>query len=156
MFRIGLGQDSHKLKQGGKVILGGIEVSCKYHLEAHSDGDVIIHSLCNALSSVIGGGSLDTWAGAMYEKGIHDSRQFLTVVVQKIRESGYKIANISVAVEAQKPRLEIWRETMQKSIASLVGIEKNQVGITFTSGERLTSFGRGEGIQVISIVLIEK
>lgn len=153
---MGIGQDSHKLRTGGELALGGIIVSRGYHLEADSDGDVIIHSLCNALSTAIGDGSLDTWAGEMFRSGITDSREFLKVILKKVEEQNYKISNASIMVEAGKPRLEDWREKMQNSLGKLMGIDKTQVGIAFTSGEDLTAFGRGEGIQVFSVILIEK
>jgi len=152
MFRVGLGQDSHKLKEGGKLILGGVEISEKYCLEADSDGDVIIHSLCNALSTAIGGGSLDTWAGEMFKSGITDSREFLKVIVNRVKEKGLKINNAGIMVEAGKPKLEGFREKMQISLAGLLEIEIDKVGIAFTSGEDLTTFGKGEGIQAFSVV----
>jgi len=125
-------------------------------LDADSDGDVILHSLCNAFSSAIGEGSLDTWAGEMFQKGVTDSKQFLLVILEKINKHDYKISNISIAIEAKEPKLEGKREEIQEKLVSLVGIEKDRVGLTFTSGEGLTSFGNGKGIQAISMVLLEK
>lgn len=163
MFKIGLGQDSHKLKIKSEklkikrsLILGGIEISKDYFLIADSDGDVIIHSLCNALSSAIGGGSLDTWAGVLFAKGVTDSKEFLQVIVIKIKQLGFSINNISIAVEAKKPRLESFREQMQKSLAKLLELKKEDIGITFTSGESLTAFGKGEAIQAFTTVLLSK
>lgn len=152
MFRVGLGQDSHKLKEGGKLILGGVEISEKYCLEADSDGDVIIHSLCNALSTAIGGGSLDTWAGEMFKSGITDSREFLKEILKKVKSQGFRVGNAAIMVEAGKPKLEGFREKMQISLAGLLEIETDKVGIAFTTGEDLTALGRGEGIQVFSVV----
>ena len=165
MFKIGLGQDSHKLiaksnKQEAiskkNLILGGVEISREYFLIADSDGDVIIHALCNALSSAIGEGSLDTWAGAMFKSGITDSKEFLQVIVTKIKQLGFSINNISIAIEAKKPRLESFREQMQKSLAKLIELKKEDIGITFTSGESLTAFGKGEAIQAFTTVLLSK
>lgn len=156
MFRIGLGQDSHRLKTGGRLILGGVEITKEYYLEADSDGDVIIHALCNALSTAIGGGSLDTWTGEMFRNGITDSKEYLRKILAKVKAGKYKINNVAIMVEAAKPKLEKYREEIQKSLAKLLEVEAERVGMAFTSGEGLTSFGRGEGIQVISTVLIEK
>ncbi len=157
MIRVGLGQDSHKLVKGkGALVLGGLKISDNYYLKADSDGDVVIHSLCNALSTAIGGGSLDTWAGEMNRKGVIESKEFLKVIFEKVKKLGYGVNNIAVMVEAKEPRLERHRDRMQKSLAELLGIEKEQVGMAFTSGESLTSFGRGEGIQALTVVLIEK
>lgn len=162
MFRIGLGQDSHKLIRpaGGSIlkrlILGGVEITKEYYLEADSDGDVIIHSLCNSLSTAIGGGSLDTWTGEMFRNGITDSKEYLRKILAKVKAGKYKITNVAIMVEAAKPKLEKYREEIQKSLAKLLEIEAENVGIAFTSGEGLTGFGKGEGIQAISTVLIEK
>lgn len=152
MFRVGLGQDSHKLKKGGRLILGGIKITDKYYLEADSDGDVIIHSLCNALSTAIGGGSLDTWAGEMFKSGTTDSKEFLRKILARVKEKGYRIGNVAIMVEAGKPKLEEFREEMQASLAKLLETETDKVGIAFTTGENLTAFGKGEGIQAFSIV----
>ncbi|TRZ49574.1 2-C-methyl-D-erythritol 2,4-cyclodiphosphate synthase [bacterium] len=166
MFRIGLGQDSHKLisnfhpPAGGplskSLVLGGVKITEKYYLEADSDGDVILHALCNALSTSIGGGSLDTWTGEMFRNGITDSKEYLRKILIKVKAGKYKINNVAIMVEAATPKLEKHREEIQKSLAKLLEIEAGRVGMAFTSGEELTSFGRGEGIQVISTVLIEK
>ena len=156
MFKVGLGQDSHRLIKDKSLVLGGVKIEFELGMEADSDGDVIIHSLCNALSTAIGGGSLDTWAGEMFKSGITDSKKFLQVIVDLVRERGFKINNVSIMVEAKQPRLEVERERMQRSMAKLLGVEADQVGIAFTSGEGLTEFGKGKGIQAISMVLIEK
>ena len=136
------------------MILGGVEVSKDYYAVADSDGDVIIHSLCNALSTAIGGGSLDTWAGPMFKKSITDSREFLKVIFQKVKNKGFKIGNVAIMLEGQKPKLEKHREKMQKSLAKLLEIKKEDVGIAFTTSQDLTAFGKGKGIQVFSIVLL--
>lgn len=162
-FRVGLGQDSHRLKIKKKnekrkknLTLGGIEVNQKYYALADSEGDVIIHSLCNALSTAIGGGSLDTWAGLMAKDGITDSKEFLKVILKRVKRKGWQINNVAIMVEAGQPRLELNREKIQASLANLLGIEKDCLGLAFTTGEDLTSFGKGEGIQVFSMVLLQK
>lgn len=158
MYRVGCGLDSHRVKPSKQkfLLLGGVKVSREYCFVADSDGDVVLHSLSNALSTALGGGSLDTWAGTMCQKGITDSKEYLKVVLKKMRQQGFKLINVAVMVEAGKPRLEPFRERMQKELAALLGIDKKAVGIAFTTGKKLTSFGRGEGIQAISTVLIAK
>lgn len=165
MFKIGLGLDSHRIKLKTKkkklntkknLILAGVLISKDYYALADSDGDVIIHSLCNAISTAIGGGSLDTWAGPMFKKGITDSKKFLEVVVNKLISKGFQINNVSIMVEAQQPKLEKHRDKMQQSLAQLLDIEKSEVGIAFTTGQDLTVFGKGEGIQALTTILISK
>ena len=165
MFRIGLGLDSHRIHKNKKtlkhknkknLILGGVEVSKDYYAVADSDGDVIIHSLCNALSTAIGGGSLDTWAGPMFKKGITDSKEFLKVIFKKVRNKGFKISNVTIMLEGQKPKLEKHRPKIQASLAKLLGIKKEDIGLAFTTGQDLTVFGKGKGIQAFSTVLLFK
>lgn len=167
MFRIGLGQDSHRIKLKNQsaswrtkikksLILGGVEVSKEDYALADSDGDVIIHSLCNALSTAIGGGSLDTWAGPMAKKGVTDSKEFLKVILEQVKKRGFKISNVAVMLEGQRPKLEKKRPQIQISLAKLLGIKKENIGIAFTTGQDLTVFGKGEGIQVFTTVLLSK
>ena len=181
MFRIGLGLDSHRIKckvqtfvpsirpelmprgsgrgsakckTNKNLILGGVEVSKDHYALADSEGDVIIHSLCNALSTAIGGGSLDTWAGPMFKRGVTDSREFLKVILKKVKNQGFKIGNVAIMLEGQRPKLEKYRPKIQTSLAKLLGIKKQNIGLAFTTGQDLTIFGKGEGIQVFSTVLI--
>lgn len=162
MMRIGIGLDSHAIAPNTakkrtirkSLILGGITVSDDFFAIADSDGDVIIHSLCNALSTAIGGGSLDTWAGQMVKRGVTDSQEFLKVIVEKVKNKGYEIENASLMLEGQQPKLEAWREKIQQSLARLLGIEKTRIGLACTTGQNLTAFGKGKGIQVFSVVLL--
>lgn len=161
MIRVGLGQDSHRFvgaSENRPLMLGGVMVDTKGGLEGNSDADVILHSICNALSSAIGGDSLSTWTEDMCNKqGIKDSARYVEYIFDKAVELKYSITNISISVEAQKPRLKMEVINQIKNrIASLLKIEIDQVGLTFTSGEGLTSFGRGEGIQALTIINIEK
>lgn len=161
MFRVGLGQDSHRFeeeKSKKPLIFGGVLIPGEVGLKANSDGDVILHALCNALSSAAGGDSLGTWADKMcLKKGITDSREYLKVALKMVKQAGFKVNNISLAVEAKKPRLSL--KTVAKiktNIAKLTNISPEGVGITFTSGEGLTAFGKGEAIQTFAIVLLTK
>jgi len=161
MCRVGIGQDSHKLKGKNKkmkksLILGGVEIGQGYYLKADSDGDVVIHALCNALNTAIGYGSFDLYARPMFNQGIYDSKEYLRVALGMVKQKGYKINNVSFMVEAQKPKLENCREKICRSLAKLLGINEERIGMAFTSGENLTSFGKGKGIQVFCIVSLIK
>ncbi len=160
MFRIGLGQDSHFfMKRAIKpLIFGGIKINDNSGLEGNSDGDVVIHSLCNALSSAIGGNSISTWADEMcLKKGITDSQKYLKHILREVIQKKYQIENVSISVEAKQPylSLDIINE-IKKNLAQLLLLRVDQIGITFTSGKGLTAFGRGKGIQVLTVVLIKK
>ena len=157
MNLVGIGQDSHKFlneKNTKDLILGGIKIESEYGLEGNSDADVIIHSLCNAISSAIGGDSLGTWSDDMcLNKGIKDSKEYLKVVMERIKKFNFSIGNVSIAVEAKKPFIKIEDINKMKEVcAEILEIGTIRIGITFTSGDGLTTFGRGEGIQVFSIV----
>lgn len=158
MNRIGIGQDSHRFAKKTKpLIMGGVKIEESGGFEGNSDGDVILHSLCNALSSAIGGDSISTWSDEMCDAGIIDSKKYLEIIADKAREEGFKVENISIVIEAKKPYIDLKdSDKMKQTIAGILGILKKQVGITFTSGEGLTPFGKGLGLQAISVVLLKK
>jgi 2-C-methyl-D-erythritol 2,4-cyclodiphosphate synthase len=155
MIRVGLGQDSHAFEPESStkpLILGGVTFLGHPGLLANSDGDAVLHALFNALSSAIGKRSLGIYADPICRSGVTDSREYLKLALDMTRQAGYTINNVSVSVEARRPKIEPAAEQMKKSLAALLGIAHDQVGITATSGEGLTAFGRGEGIQVFVIV----
>ncbi|MDD4938037.1 MAG: 2-C-methyl-D-erythritol 2,4-cyclodiphosphate synthase [Candidatus Shapirobacteria bacterium] len=160
MLKIGLGLDSHRLisktisPNPKNLILGGFTVSQDFYFDSDSDGDVVLHSLCNAFSSSLGSGSLNTWAGPMCKDGITDSRLYLTKIISILKDQNLSISNVSIAVEGSQPKLETFRDDIKTSLSSILEIPTNNIGITFTSGQDLTSFGLGQGIQATSIVLI--
>ena len=180
-FAVGIGEDSHKFKafpQSGtkshavagrqiskkseipnskfnkNLILGGIKIKNFPALEANSDGDVILHALCNAISSAIGGGSLGTYATKMCARGIKDSKKYLAEVLKKAAAKNLCINQCAVSIEAAKPKIDPLVPKIKKSLSSLLKISPDKIGITATSGERLTPFGRGEGIRCQAVVLL--
>ena len=155
-FKVGIGQDSHKFAaKNKKLILGGFIIPGEIGLNADSDGDVILHALFNAISSAIGGKSLGHYANPMCEKGVKDSKEYLKVVLKQLNDKSLRINNISISIEAKKPRLEKHTESIKKSLSSILGLEKERIGITCTSGDELTSFGKGEGMQCFIVVTIK-
>ena len=157
MYRIGLGQDSHAFLKSGKkrLILGGVTVSESGGLSGNSDTDVILHSLCNALSSAIGGDSLSTWSDKMCQEGIKGSKKYVEYIFKEVKQKKYKVENVSICIEAKKPRLNLKIiNKIKESVANLLEVKTEQVGITFTSGEELTAFGQGKGIQSIAQALL--
>lgn len=159
MVRIGFGTDSHPFEEDGEkpLVLGGVRLSDKDGLRAHSDGDVILHALFNAISQACGGESLGHYADQMCARGITDSREYLKVALEMARNLGYRINNIGIMVEAQRPRVPLDDSTrMKRSIAKIAGVGETDVGITYTSGEGLTAFGRGEGMYVQAVVSLVK
>ncbi len=155
--RVGIGQDSHKFTNDVKqLVLGSVVIPDEKGLEANSDGDVILHSLFNALSQAVGGKSLGFYADSLCNKGIKDSGVYLKIALEMVKEKGFEINNMGIMVEGKKPRLDKYEELIKEKIAELCGIDSSKIGLTATSGDELTSFGKGEGIQVFSIVSLRK
>lgn len=155
-FRVGLGQDSHRfshIHEKRPLILGGIEIEGERGLKGNSDGDVVLHSLFNSIAQIIGWKSLGSHADKMYkEEGITDSKEYLKEPLKKLKEMGYVITTVGVTIECKKPKIDPISDLIRESVAKILRIEPDQVGIIATTGERLTAFGKGEGIQVFSVV----
>lgn len=154
-MRIGQGYDAHKFKEGGKLILGGVDVPYEKGMEAHSDGDVVIHALCDALLGAMALGDIgkhfpDT--DNAY-KGI-DSRVLLKEVMSKVREGGMKLGNADITVIAQAPKLSSHIENMRKILAVDMSTAVSNVSVKATTTEKMGFTGRAEGIAVTAIVLL--
>ncbi len=159
MVRIGFGTDSHRFEEIGikPLILGCVKLKESGGLKANSDGDVILHALFNAISQACGGESLGYYADPLYRKGITDSKEYVKIALKMVAEIGYRVNNIGIMVEAKIPHVSIKNIVkMKRSIADLVGVSDKEIGITFTSGEELTSFGRGDGILAQVVVSLVK
>lgn len=157
-FRVGFGQDSHRFSTdpSRKLILGGVEVLDEQGLEGNSDADVVAHALCRALEQVIGGESFSVYADKMQKAGINDSMEYLKIAVEHVEIQGYEINNVGISIEAKKPNISSIAEEMKKTLSRTMKIETDAIGISATSGEGLTAFGRGEGIQAFAIVSLIK
>ena len=155
-FRIGFGQDSHKFAAKNKnLVLGGCPIPNEIGLQANSDGDVILHALFNAVSSAIGERSLGFYSDKMCRNGITDSREYLKVILNKLNQKNMKINNVSIMIEAKRPKLEHHTNKIKYSLSKILKLEKNKIGIAYTSGEELTSFGQGKGMQCFAVVSIK-
>lgn len=158
MIRIGFGYDVHQFAPGRKLWLGGIEVPAEQGLLGHSDADVLIHALCDAILGAahmrdIGYHFPDT-QGNEYE-GI-DSKILLRRVMTMIREAGYELGNCDCTICAQAPKLMPYIEQMQQCLADVMGVSEEQVSIKATTTEHLGFVGRKEGIAAYASVLLEK
>lgn len=155
-LRVGFGQDSHKFSgnKNKKLILGGFVIPNEIGLEANSDGDLILHALFNAISSAIGERSLGYYSDSMCKKGVTDSKEYLKVILNKLNQKNMAISNVSVSIEAKKPKLEKYTERIKGSLSGILKLEKERIGITYTSGEELSSFGQGRGMQCFAVVSI--
>lgn len=155
-MRIGHGYDVHRFAENRKLILGGVEIPFEYGLLGHSDADVLLHAISDALLGAAALGDIgklfpdtdDRFLGA-------DSLLLLAEVVRVLEENGYKIVNIDSTVIAQKPMLRGYIDTMRRNIAGACKIDVSQVSVKATTEEKLGFTGRLEGISAHSVCLIE-
>ncbi len=155
--RIGQGYDVHAITRGDGIVLGGVRIPCDFSLAAHSDGDVLIHALCDALLGALGRGDI----GRMFpdddaQNRGRDSREFLRRICELMQQDGYRLGNADVTIIAQAPRMAPWVEEMTENLARDLGCEQDRVNIKATTSEKLGAIGRGEGIAVNAIVLLEQ
>jgi len=157
MMRIGHGFDVHKFGGAGPVIIGGVAIPYEQGLIAHSDGDVALHAVCDALLGAIGAGDIgrhfpDTdaeWKGA-------DSRFLLRDVYSKVKAKGYRLGNLDVTIIAQAPKMAPHIDAMCQAIADDLETEVENINVKATTSERLGFTGRKEGIACEAVVLINK
>jgi len=155
MFRIGLGYDVHAFTDGDFIVLGGVKIPHHKKFAAHSDGDVLLHALCDALLGAAALGDIgqhfpDT--DARY-KNI-DSRLLLREVRKKVQQAGYKVGNIDATIVAQAPKLSPHIPVMKENISNDLKLEKGQCNIKATTTEKLGFAGREEGIAVQCVALL--
>ena len=155
MFRIGMGYDVHKLVEGRKLVLGGIEIPHTVGLLGHSDADVLIHAICDALLGAanmrdIGYHFPDTSASTL---GM-DSKVILAKVIDLIATKGYKVGNIDATVCAERPKINPHVPARKACLAHVMGCDEDQVSIKATTTERLGFTGREEGISAYAVALI--
>ena len=156
-MRIGHGYDVHRLVPGRDLILGGVKIPYDLGLDGHSDADVLLHAVMDALLG----------AAALRDIGFHfpdtdpayegaDSMELLRVVGQKIDDAGYTVGNIDVTMIAQRPRLKDYIPQMARNIASALGLAENQVNVKATTEEKLGFTGSGEGMRCHAVCLLNE
>ena len=156
-MRIGQGFDAHRFDDGGTLVLGGVKIDHPQGLRAHSDGDVLIHALCDALLGAAGLGDIgrqfpDT--DAAY-KDI-DSRILLRKIVERLHLAGLEVGNVDLTIVAQRPRLAPYIEAMQGRLAADLRVDACRVNVKATTTEGMGYTGRGEGISAYAVALLEE
>jgi len=155
-MRIGYGYDVHPLGAGRALILGGIEIPHSKGLLGHSDSDVLVHAVCDALLGAMGEGDLGRHFPSSDPKFKNvSSLKFLEDVAAKLKKKGYRIVNIDTVIVAQAPRLSTFLAAMQKRIAEVLGTDPDLINVKVKSGEGLDAVGREEGMTAHAICLIE-
>ena len=156
-IRVGLGYDVHRLVEGRELWLGGVKIEHILGLDGHSDADVAIHALCDAILG----------AAALRDIGYHfppsdnkfkgiDSKLLLAEVIKILKEKGYKVGNADITICAERPKINPHIPSMIKTLAPIMEIEEDEVSIKATTTEKLGFVGKEEGIAAHAVVLIEK
>lgn len=156
LMRIGHGFDAHAFATGRRLVLGGVEVPHERGLAGHSDGDVVLHAIIDAMLGAAGLGDI----GGMFPSSDErwrdaDSRELLRLAARAVREAGYAVANIDATVVAEKPRLAPHVAAMRQAVADALGIDAAGVSIKATTSDGLGYTGRGEGIAAFAVALLE-
>lgn len=154
-FRIGHGYDVHALREGLRLVLGGIKIPHEKGCVAHSDGDVAIHAVCDALLGAAALGDIGLHFPDTSDdfKGI-DSKILLQRVVALLRERGYEVGNIDCTIRMQRPKLRPHIDAMRAAMAEAMGVAVDHVSVKATTTERLGFEGREEGVSVSAVALI--
>ncbi len=154
-FRIGHGFDSHRLEAGEGMTLGGVRIACDWKLVAHSDGDAIIHALCDALLGAIGGGDI----GRLFpdndprNKDV-DSKVFLREVMRRVHAAGFAVVNADLTLIAQVPRMAPHAPAIVQTLAAELGVDVSRVNLKAKTNEGMGHLGRREGIAAHAVVLL--
>jgi len=157
-IKVAVGQDSHAFEEnnGKPLILGGVVFDGCPGMRANSDGDVVLHALTNAVSGITCRNILGNVADRMCKDGITDSAEYLRVALDDLAQKNTVIRHVSFTMECLRPKISPRADEIRESIASLLGLDASCVGITATTGEGLTAFGKGEGIMVFCIITCEE
>ena len=155
-----VGEDSHRFvsqddaagQPERRLVLAGIVLPGEPALAGNSDADVVLHALINAISGLTARNILGKRADTLcLEQGITDSSVYLAEAMRDLEETGWELLHLSFSIEAARPRLSAWIEPMRRQVSCLTGLPGEHIGLTATSGEGLTAFGRGEGIRAVCL-----
>lgn len=157
MIRIGMGTDLHRLTEGRKMFLGGIEIPCEKGEVAHSDGDVLLHAITDALLGACGMGDIgsyfppddDKWKNA-------DSKFLLETVWKDIRDAGWELENLDCVIETELPKFLPWREAVIESVANVLEVDKQKIFVKAKTNEKLDSVGNKEAIKAYCVCLLSR
>lgn len=157
MTRFGMGYDVHRLTEGRKLLIGGVEIPYEKGLLGHSDADVLLHAVTDAILGAAGLGDIgrhfpdteEKWKGA-------DSRKLLEMAVALVHEKGFRVGNVDATIVAQAPKLAPYIPAMKKNVAASLGVEEARVNVKATTEEHLGFTGRGEGMAAYAVCGLEE
>lgn len=156
-MRIGIGYDVHRLKEGRRLVIGGVEIPFEKGLDGHSDADVLIHAIMDAVIGAMGEGDIGHWfpdTDMSYKDA--DSMVLLDAVVRHMKEKGYELGNLDALLIAQRPKIAPHVSAMKQRIAAAFGVDESLINVKATTEERLGFTGREEGMAAEAVCLLEK
>ena len=157
MIRVGLGYDLHRLVEGRKLFLGGVEFDFSKGEDGHSDGDVLLHAVTDALLGAIGLGDIGSYFPPEDEKWKDaDSKLLLQKVWNDVRNEGWKIVNIDCVIKLEKPKFLPKRQDVINSIAQILEIESSNIFVKAKTGEKLPPIGTSQAVEAEAVCLLEK
>lgn len=156
-FRVGLGHDRHRLVAGRPLVLGGVTIEFEQGLDGHSDADVLLHAITDAILGAAGLGDIGEWFPNTDPQwaGV-DSTVFLRAAVQHVTKRGWHVVNIDCTIHAERPKLSPFKRTIAERIAGLLGISEDRVNVKAKTGEKVGPIGRQEAMDADAVVLLER
>src|SRR5262245_27077604 len=156
-MRVGLGHDTHRLAEGRPLILGGVRVAHDRGLIGHSDADVVLHALTDALLGAAGLGDIgDAYPDTDPKYKDCDSARFVRETVERLAQAGWRVVNADVIIFAQEPKLGTVKAAIRNNLANLLGVDAGLVNVKAKTGEKVGAIGRAEAIACQVVVLIER
>lgn len=157
MYRVGIGHDTHRTAPGNSLWLGGVDLPADYSLAGHSDADVLLHAVTDALLGAAAIGDIgELFPDTEEANRGRDSADMLQQAYQQVREEGYEIVNLDCIIFAQRPKLSTYKKSIQMRIAEILNVEANQIGIKAKTGEGVGPIGREEAVMAECVVLLRK
>lgn len=154
-MRIGIGHDTHRLGPGGPLRIGGVSIDYDHHLIGHSDADVLLHALTDALLGAIAQGDIgELFPDTDPRHAGQDSRVFLEAACQRVREAGFRIENVDCIVFAQQPKLSPFKQAIRHQLATLLDVDERAVSVKAKTGELVGPVGRQEAISAECVALL--
>ena len=156
-IRIGHGYDVHAFTDGDGFVMGGVSISCAKAVVAHSDGDVLIHALCDALLGALGRGDIgQLFPDSDVQNENRDSREFLREIKLLVDNDGYRLGNADLTIVAQAPKMAVHIAAIKRNLAQDLGCQNASINVKATTTEGLGFIGREQGIAVAAVVLLEQ
>ena len=157
MIRVGIGHDTHRLEEGGPMILGGITIPHDKNMVGHSDADVLLHAITDALLGAAALGDIgELFPDTSKENLGRDSGEMLQIAHKKIQSAGFKIENLDCIIFAQKPKVSKYKPLIQEKIGEILGVSASQVGVKAKTGEGVGPIGTEQAVSAQCVALVSK